>query len=334
MKHIYASLFLILFLLIKICGMQAKVLICTFAYNRPDFIELQHTLFKKFLRDDYEFIVFDDSVDATLTAAINAVCTTHGISYIKIPQEIHARPYLHRFPKPAWFARYHNGSVRNCNVAQYALDTIGFDHDDLVILFEADVFLIKEFSFREYMQNCTLAGYDRCVEYNDPRRKLPFLWIGLIYVNVNALPNKYAFNVNCGQINDINIDSGGHLHYYLKKIEKKQIKLFDKIRVEQLACKQCETQKNYRCTHNTATLQAKGFDAATIQFIQEVPIDWGSGSKSSLSKRNLEFLHNNCFIHFYGASGYAMYSPYCNIKQLHKDKTEAFERYITMLLSI
>ena len=40
------------------CG---KVLIFTFAYNHPDFIELQHQLFQKFLKDEYEFVVFDDS---------------------------------------------------------------------------------------------------------------------------------------------------------------------------------------------------------------------------------------------------------------------------------
>lgn len=164
-----------------------KVLIFTFAYNHPDFIELQHKLFQKFLKDDYDFVVFDDSKLPEMTAEIKAVCDTYHIKHIKIVQEVHDRPYLARYHKPKWFARYNNASVRNCNVAQYALDTLGFEHDDLLILLESDVFLIKEFSFREYMKNVDLAGYDRSTEYQGNRGKIEFLWIGLIYLNLASL---------------------------------------------------------------------------------------------------------------------------------------------------
>ena len=45
-------------------SLHAKVLIYTYAYNRPDFIEIQHKTFQKFLKDDYEFVVFDDGDSA------------------------------------------------------------------------------------------------------------------------------------------------------------------------------------------------------------------------------------------------------------------------------
>ena len=41
----------------------SKVLIITHAYNRPEFIPLQDITFKKFLKDDYEFVVFNDARD-------------------------------------------------------------------------------------------------------------------------------------------------------------------------------------------------------------------------------------------------------------------------------
>ncbi|MGE0009502.1 MAG: hypothetical protein AB7F19_03090 [Candidatus Babeliales bacterium] len=331
-KKLYISLSCVI-LLTSINYITAKVLIFTFVYNRPDFIELQQKLFKKFLKDDYEFVIFDDSKTTEITKKIKLVCQTYNITHIKIPQKLHDRPYLNRYRTPKWFAQYNNASSRNCNVVQYALDTLGFEHDDLVILLESDVFLIKEFSFYDYMQGYDLAGYDRSPEYSDNRQSLEFLWIGLIYLNMATLTNKYSFNINCGQIHGVNIDSGGYSHFYLHHINDARIKLFEKIRIEQLICMECTHAKNYRCSHNTKLLKALGFDMPTIAFIQDVPIDWGSGhSRKGLSKRNIEFLQNNSFVHFSGSSGYAMFSPYCNMEELYKDKAAAFTKYITYLL--
>ena len=39
---------------------KQKILIITHNYNRPDFIEIQSATFKKFLQDDYEYVVFND----------------------------------------------------------------------------------------------------------------------------------------------------------------------------------------------------------------------------------------------------------------------------------
>ncbi len=44
-----------------IAPLSAKVLLFTFAYNRPELIELQYKTFKKFLLDDYELIVINDA---------------------------------------------------------------------------------------------------------------------------------------------------------------------------------------------------------------------------------------------------------------------------------
>ena len=185
-----ASIILLLINLYFVSLTSCKVLIFTFAYNHPDFIELQHKLFQKFLKDEYEFVVFDDSKDNNITNEINLVCQKNNIKHVKIPQEVHDRPYLHRVSKPWWLSEHNAPSVRNCNVVQYALDTVGFDHNDLLILLESDVFLIKEFSFVEYMQNYDLSGYDRSIEYSDNKKNLDFLWIGLIYINMRTLPNK------------------------------------------------------------------------------------------------------------------------------------------------
>ena len=45
--------------------------IFTSVVNRPDFVILQETLFKKFLKDEYKFHVVDDSVDEKLKSSFN-----------------------------------------------------------------------------------------------------------------------------------------------------------------------------------------------------------------------------------------------------------------------
>ena len=75
-----------------------KILIITHAYNRPEFIEIQHKTFQKFLADEYEFVVFNDARTDAMANQISEACQTNGVRCIRIPQEIHTRPYLPRRP--------------------------------------------------------------------------------------------------------------------------------------------------------------------------------------------------------------------------------------------
>ena len=43
------------------------VQIFTTVVNRPDFVEIQQKLFKKFLKDEYQFHVVDDSIDEDIS---------------------------------------------------------------------------------------------------------------------------------------------------------------------------------------------------------------------------------------------------------------------------
>lgn len=51
-----------------------KILILTYSYNRPEFIEWQHKTFEKFLLDDYEMIVFNDADNVVMSSQIKSMC--------------------------------------------------------------------------------------------------------------------------------------------------------------------------------------------------------------------------------------------------------------------
>ena len=103
--------------------------------------------------------------------------------------------------------------LRNCNVCQYALDTLCFNCDDIIMFVDSDVFLIKEFKILKIILQSSPCGffyahlglitstYILLWRYpTKPPRGINYFWIGLIILNMESFPNKYALNLNRGTI--------------------------------------------------------------------------------------------------------------------------------------
>ena len=58
------------------------VQIFTSVVNRPDFVEIQKKLFDKFLNDEYQFNVVDDSLEDQISLEFKTVCVKYGINYL------------------------------------------------------------------------------------------------------------------------------------------------------------------------------------------------------------------------------------------------------------
>lgn len=259
---------------------SAKVLLFTYAYNRPDFIEIQYKTFKKFLHDEYEFIVFNDAPGQNMCDKINNMCAKYGVRCVRIPQEIHDKPYLPRLARE----NFHAPAVRNCNVVQYSLDTIGFDHDDILVLLDSDMFLVKDFSVIKYMKNLDTAGLDQ------ERKGFHYLWIGLVMLNMQTLPDKRTLTFNCGEIEGVPVDSGGQTYHYLKQNPKLKINYIDEKGPFHLRCNECKKLNILQCTHNRDVLLKNGFDQNIINCIQMYPL--------------FTFFLNNSFLHYYAGTNW------------------------------
>jgi len=277
------TIFLALSVLVN--PIKAKILICTYSYNRPDFIEIQYKTFKKFLKDDYEFIVFNDATDNNLYDEIVKTCAKCSINCIQIPQKIHSQPYLQRWPGED----YHHPAVRNCNVVMYSLNNYGFKHDDIVILLDSDMFLVKEFSIRDYMKNYHLAG---AAQSRDPH--IRYLWIGLLFFDMRTMPNKETIDFNCGKIDTVHVDAGGQSHFYLKNNPMVKTRYLNQLHPQTFACDDCRknhTNNPCACSHNTTLLKQHLFDKEWIDFIQSGPY-------------NMEFYLDNSFLHYRAGSNW------------------------------
>jgi hypothetical protein len=305
MKQKYLFIFFI-FILSKSLVFSEKVLIFTYSYNRPDFIEIQDRTFKQFLKDDYEFIVFNDANNEELCEKINQTCAQLKIRCIRIPQEIHRMPYLERWPGEPW----NHPTVRNSNVVQYSLDNFGFEHSGIVALFDSDLFLIKDFSIQEFLKDFDLAGVPQA------RANLEYLWIGLVFLNMTTLPDKQMINFNCGRIGDVHVDAGGQTYHYLINHPSIHLRKIASYYSGDFLCDECRKNNIARCTHNTEILKQAGFNDIEIKYLHQGLI-------------NCEFMHNQTFLHYRGGSNWDYQSP-----EYHQKKTQMLHEFIHEICSI
>ncbi len=282
---------------------NAKVLIFTYAYNRPDFVEIQYKTLKSFCTDDYEFIVFSDARSQDMKNKIREICAHYKLKFIQVPQAIHDRPYLPRLPRED----YNYPSIRNVNVVQYSLDLLGFNHNDILILLDSDLFLVKEFSFREFLKGYDLGGFQLDNGY------IKYLWHGLAFLDMSRMPNKRTLNFNCGIIEGRPADAGGYSYYYFQNNPQVKSRYVDYHYSGALHCNQCKKIEAPYCIHNTNDLKNVGFNGPQIEFLQ--------------SAYNVEFFCNNSFLHYRGGTNWDRKS-----QEYHHKKTLALQRYLHSIL--
>lgn len=269
----------------------SNILLMTHAYNRPDFIEIQDKTFKKFLKDDYEFVVFNDAPGEPMARAIESTCQSLGLRCIRIPQSIHTKPYLPKGP-----GEDGNHSCKRCaHVVQYSLDILGVDHDDLVAIIDSDMFLIKPFSIRHYMQDIQLAGVPQSRDNGVSR--VEYFWNGLVFFDMPALPDKKSINFNCGRVEGIGTDVGGYTFYYLQNHPHLRRKNIDGL-----------------YTHDIKELKNVFFTQEMIWLIDQSP-------------DNIEFFVHGTFLHYRGGTNWNGKSP-----EYHQQKTNILQNFIAQIM--
>lgn len=272
---------------------EARILVMTHSYNRPDFIEIQYHTFKKFLTDDYEFVVFNDAPSEQMRQQIENMCKKHSLRCIRIPQNIHTYAYLYRLPRET----FNNPCVRCANVVQYSLNEYGLAHDDLVAIIDSDMFLVKEFSIRDYMAQQDLAGVHQA-----RNNGVEYVWNGLLFFDMRTIPNKPLINFNCGEVNNTPVDVGGQMHHYLKQTPDARVRFI---------------QQDYVANHSQKsipTLLDMGFSHAMAEFIRANP-------------PVVELYADGAFVHYRAGTNWDRRSA-----GYHKSKTDILNELIQKLL--
>ena len=177
-----------------------KVQIFTSVVNRPDFVEIQEKLFKKFFLDEYQFNVVDDSIDDQISKEFEDICKNCNIVYYRKQQD------LKRKKDPAIA-----GTQHATETIQWTFDEIiKKKHTDSIVLFcDSDMFLLDDFSAKDYMKDEVIAGSLQV------RGHVKYIWNGLMLFN---MPKIMSIDSNLdfsgGNVDGEMTDIGGNLHYY------------------------------------------------------------------------------------------------------------------------
>ena len=279
-----------------------KILIMTYSYNRPDFIEWQHKAFEKFLLDDYEFVIFNDASNADISHQIEAMCNKYNIMCMRVPQN-HSN---------------NTAGARHQDAIQFSLNTVGFKYDGIVCMFDSDMFLVKPFSIINLMKDYDIAAGAQSRPnvdfYLDPT---------IVFMDMRRLPNKETMDWHGGILNGSPCDTGGRMYYYLKSnpgIRHYQTGhvYFDysptAVGEAGLICAQCKRAQNLACKHNTEVLKNCGLDCHAIKFMQAGVLG------------GTEFYLDSHFLHYRGASW--------DFSNNQSKKTSRVSQYMNELLGL
>ena len=165
--------------------------------KNPDFIRLQADSIRAQLVDDFEILVLNDGLDSNLVKEISEACIDAGVTCIDVPKDL-----IHS-----------SASVAHCAVVQWAYDNIILEGcmDDIVVIMDSDMFMIKEFSFSEFVGNHSIGGLPQA------RGPITYYFTGLLILNMPILPNPSRLNQFCGIVRGHNVDAGGMLWHYVNE---------------------------------------------------------------------------------------------------------------------
>lgn len=169
--------------------------IYTYVDKRPDFIPYQLKSLKFFLTDEFEYIIFNNASNFVNRWKINNLCKKLGVKVYPIKTPIHSNPNMACAYPIQW--SFHNIIKKQKN--------------SLAVILDSDIFLLKIFSIRKYLDGFNIAGTKQI------RGKVKYLWNGILFFNLRTLPNIDDLNFMCGLIDRTATDVGGNLHYYFSK---------------------------------------------------------------------------------------------------------------------
>lgn len=172
--------------------------IFTSVVNRPDFVSLQNKLFRKFLKNEYQFHVIDDSVDENLEREFVSICQDNNIKYYKKPNR-----------------KFKVNPGRACaDAVQWTYDNIiKKDYSDSLVFFcDSDLFLIDEFDVEQYLSDCVIAGLPQY------RGHVNYMWNGMMFFNMpKVMQIDPDIDFSDGEVDGELTDVGGQTYFYFKE---------------------------------------------------------------------------------------------------------------------
>lgn len=181
--------------------------IITSVVNNPIFIEIQYYTLKKYMKCDYEFIVFNDAKnfpdysnggDSSIKTIIEQTCKNFKIKCINIPNNHHKLSTR----------LYQEPSYRTAEAMNFILE-YQKKNPDKYLLLDSDMFLIDEFTMDNYDKLDSAFVLQK--RNNLDGSEIYYIWNGIYYFNIHKLKNIELMNWHC----TLTTDTGGMMYRWL-----------------------------------------------------------------------------------------------------------------------
>lgn len=173
--------------------------------NNPRFIEMQIATFRKFIKQEYEFIIFNDAKkfpdysnfnDITIFKQIEDTCTLLNIPCINVPNDQDSY-------------KIDNASNRHARTMNFIFSFMK-KYPDQYWIIDSDMFIIRDFDLHKYNE------YDCAVIVHKRPNNFRYIWPNIFYFNMHLLKYPELVNFNT----QLPGDSGGATWEWLSKYEK------------------------------------------------------------------------------------------------------------------
>lgn len=173
-----------------------KIIIYSFAVNAVFPIDIVYRQYKKYIKDDFEFILFNDAMDAQTEKDINTIAGCNKIKCVRVPQHIHKT----QNPSEAYAA------TLNWAVQEYAVE----NNHETIMLAHTDVFPIANVSIEEVLGSNIAASTTEFKILNG--EGIIYFYPALTIINMKLLNNvsEMDFGLEPG------LDTGGKTKTFVK----------------------------------------------------------------------------------------------------------------------
>lgn len=225
-----------------------KVAIYTLADQRPDFIEPQYQTFKKFISDEYEYIVLNNAISSKKRRAeINDICTRLNIRCIEVKKDP-AFNILAGEKAISWLGSYVNANLACAYPLAWSWPSICEEHkNNIVVIIDSDMFLCRETSFNKELdgKDASFIIQYRGPEHGRTQAKVTYPWNGICVFDMKKIPDIKSLDWGCGAIHGFPVDVGGQSHFWMEK---------NKISIRHIS--EYAIHKNKTVDENTTWLEA------------------------------------------------------------------------------
>lgn len=121
-----------------------RISIFSFAVNDKFPLDIMHRQFKKYMKEDFDFVLFNDAYDPKMEIAINTVASYNNIPCVRVPQRIHGV----QNPSECY------ASTLNWAVQEYAVA----NNCEIIVLMHSDVFPICDVTISNIIGNNIVAS--------------------------------------------------------------------------------------------------------------------------------------------------------------------------------